>query len=169
MKSLKVAALFIAFSLCIISTQAAYASDNGFSVRTWFPSMSGKVQTGTKLDFNNDLGFENKEVTSFDLSLGSTGKLIINYDSFSFDGTKHPTAGYTFGGVAYNTADSVNATTDITYIAAKWLPTYDSKSEHNFSWLFGFSNSRIKTRLEAPGKKCRGNIQFLLPYSWRTL
>jgi|GEM_PF-2681335 len=163
MKSLKVAAFITVFSLCIISTQAAYASDFGLSVRTWFPSMDGKVQNGTELDSKNDLGVENKNLTSVDFSLGKTGKLRINYDSFSFDGTKNSTAGYTFNSVAYNPADRVNATTDITYIAAKWLPTYNSKSEHKFSWLFGFSNSKIKTSLEAPGKNAARTFKSYYP------
>ncbi|MDF2571753.1 MAG: hypothetical protein K0R55_3357 [Sporomusa sp.] len=163
MKSLKANAVFLIFGLCILSTQAASAADYEFSVRTWFPSMDGKVQNGAELDFKDDLRVGNKKLTSFDISLGDTGKLEINYDSFSFDGTNNPTAGYTFDGVAYNPADRVKATTDITYVVAKWLPTYNSKSEHNFSWLFGVSNSKIKTSLEAPGKNAARTFKSFYP------
>ena len=150
MKSSKAAALLLVFGLCLISTQAAYAADFGVSVRTWFPSL-------------DDLGMENKNLTSFDFSFGKPGKLEIDYDSFSFDGTRDPAAGYTFDGVAYSPADRVKATTDLTYVAAKWLPTYNAKSDRNFSWLFGVSHSKIKTSLEASGKNTGETFKSFAP------
>jgi hypothetical protein len=133
------------------------------SIRTWFPSLDGKVQKGTALDFKNDLGIENKNLMSVGLIFGEEGKLQFDYDDFSFDGTKNPTAGYTFGGISYNPADRVKATTEFTYIAAKWLPTYNAKSERNFSWLFGISNSKIKTKMEAPGKNAGKTFKSFAP------
>lgn len=161
MKSLKAAALLFIFGFCLFPAQAAYAAE--VTVRTWFPALDGKVQKGTKLDFKDNLGIKNKNFTSVGLSFGEPGKLQFDYDSFSFDGTKNPTAGYTFSGVAYNPADHVKATTKFTYIAAKWLPSYDAKSERNFSWLFGFSNFKIKTKMESPGKDADKTFKSYVP------
>jgi len=163
MKFLKTAALSLVFGLCLISAQAAYAADYGLSIRSWFPSLDGKSQKETALDFKNDLGIENKNLMSFGLIFGEDGKLQFDYDDFSFEGAKNPTAGYTFNGVSYNPADHVKATTEFTYIAAKWLPTYNAKSKRNFSWLFGVSNSKIKTKMEAPGKNTEKTFEFLAP------
>lgn len=162
MKFLKTAALSLAFGVCLLSAQAAYAME--LTVRTWFPSVDGKVQKGTELDFNDNLGIENKNLTSFGLNFGGDpGKLQFDYDSFSFDGTKNPAAGYTFDGVAYNPADRVKATTKLTYIAVKWLPTYNAKSERNFSWLFGVSHSKIETKMEATGKNAEKTFKSFAP------
>lgn len=163
MKPLKAAALSFVFGLCLTSAQAAYAADYGLSVRSWFPSMDGKVQKGTALDFENDLGIENKSLMSVGLILGEEGKLQFDYDDFSFDGKKNPAVGYTFDGISYNPADRVKATTEFTYIAVKWLPTYNAKSERNFSWLFGISNSKIKTKMEAPGKNAEKTFKSFAP------
>lgn len=161
MKSLKAAALLFIFGLCLLFTQAAFAAE--LTVRTWFPSLDGKVQKGTKLDFNDHLGIENKNLTSVGLSFGEPGKFQFDYDSFSFDGTQNPAVGYTFDGVSYNPADRVKATTELTYIAAKWLPTYNAKSERNFSWLFGVSHSKIKTKMKAPGKNAEKTFKSFAP------
>jgi len=163
MNSLKAAALLLVFGLCLISAQAAYAADYGLSIRTWFPSLDGKVQKGTTLDFKNDLGIENKNLMSVGLSFGEEGKLQFDYDNFSFEGKKNPAAGYTFDGISYNPTDRVKATTEFTYIAVKWLPTYNAKSERNFSWLFGISNSKIKTKMEAPGKNSVKTFKSFAP------
>ena len=163
MKSLKAAALSLVFGLCLISTQAAYAADYGLSVRTWFPSLDGKVQKGTALDFKDNLGIENKNLMSVGLILGEEGKFQFDYDDFSFDGTKNPSTGYTFDGISYNPADRVKSTTDLTYVAAKWLPTYNAKSDRNFSWLFGVSHAKIKTSLKASGKNAGQNFKSFYP------
>ncbi|HWR05370.1 hypothetical protein [Sporomusa sp.] len=162
MKSLN-AALLLVIGLCLIPPQAAYAADYGLSVRTWFPSLDGKVQKGTALDFKDNLGIENKNLMSVDLIFGEEGKFQFNYDNFSFDGANNPAAGYSFDGISYNPADRVKATTEFTYIAVKWLPTYNAKSERNFSWLFGISNSKIKTKMEAPGKNAEKTFKSFAP------
>ncbi|GBG57021.1 hypothetical protein SPFL3102_03698 [Sporomusaceae bacterium FL31] len=162
MKSLKATALLFVFGLCLFSAQAAFAAE--VTVRTWFPSLDGKVQKGTTLDFEDNLGIEDKNLTSVGLSFGKpSGKLQFDYDSFSFDGTQNPAAGYTFNGIAYNPADRVKATTELTYIAAKWLPTYNAKNDRNFSWLFGVSHSKIKTKMEAPGKNTNKTFKSFAP------
>ncbi len=161
MKFLKATALLFVFTLFLFSAQAAFAAE--VTVRTWFPSLDGKVQKGTTLDFKDNLGIEDKNLTSVGLSFGDPGKLQFDYDSFSFDGTQNPAAGYTFNGIAYSPADRVKATTELTYIAAKWLPTYDAKSERNFSWLFGVSHSEIKTKMEAPGKNTTKTFKSFAP------
>ncbi len=163
MKLLKAAALSLVSGLCFISTQAADAADYGLSVRTWFASVDGKVQKGTVLDFKDNLGIENKKLMSVGLILGEEGKFQFDYDDFSFDGTKNSPTSYTFDGVAYSPADKVKATTDLTYVAAKWLPTYNAKSDRNFSWLFGVSHSKIKTSLEAPGKNAGQTFKSFAP------
>lgn len=163
MKSLRAVGLSLVFGLCMISAQAAYAADYGLSVRNWFPSVDGKIQKGTALDFKDNLGFENKNLMSVGLIFGEEGKLQFDYDDFSFDGTKSPAAGYSFDGISYNPGDRVKATTEFTYIAVKWLPTYNAKSERNFSWLFGVSNSKIKTQMEATGKNAEKTFKSFAP------
>ena len=100
---------------------------------------------------------------SIGLIIGEDDKLQFDYDNFSFNGTKNPVAGYTFNGISYNPADRVKATTEFDYIAVKWLPTYNTKNEHNFSWLFGINNSKITTKMEAPGKNTEKTFKSFAP------
>ncbi len=163
MKAVKTVVSLFVIGVCLTSAQAANAGEFGLSVRTWFPSLDGKVQKGTVLDFKDDLGIEKKNLTSVGLIFGDEGKFQFDFDSFSFDGGKNPAAVYSFAGTSYNPADHVKAKSEFSYIAAKWLPTYNAKSDHNFSWLFGISNFKIKTKLNASGKNAETTFKSYAP------
>ena len=138
----------------------------GVELRLWFPKMSGQETRNGQLKFQNDLGYENKEVTTINLNFIENSKWLGDYENYHFTGNKTLFGQKNFGGQNFLAGDELHSEQKLTYWKINYLPNYQKNSEQNFSWIMGIKGYKINSSVESSGaanRKTEQSYSAVLP------
>ena len=136
----------------------AEALEFGVEADYWVTKLSGTVKVdfagvaGDTIDFKEDLGMEDENITGATLYLQSgKHRLTLSYMPLKYEGSKSITSAFTFNGVSYAATTDVNGTmeviqTDIQY--TYWL--LNMKTGARLGLVGAVKNINAKASLEAP-------------------
>lgn len=178
MKKISLAVAMIAASAAA-STQADIIGASA-GAYAWQQSWDGDVQSGgNAIDFNNDLGYDDDNGTSFYVALEHPVPLLPNLrlqrTSLEIDGQGTLTRDYTYDGKTYSAGESVQSSTDLSHTDAtmyyeildNWVNLDVGLSVRLFDGEISITgaNGEGSVEFDAPLPMLYGNARFNLPFT----
>lgn len=159
----KIVIYFLLSTLILATPAVVSAGEIGVELRYWSPQMQGEysAQSTGKIDFQDDLGFGNKEISNISLNFDGfkTSTFRTDFEQFKYDKNQRLEKNLSFAGNNYVAGSQVDAKLKLSYLKLGWLPSLSKPGDKwQVSGIVELKGSQIETTL---GEKKKTSVVWL--------